>query len=467
MIKKLGFAKATVMFILLISILTVAMGGVYYFVSKKTTTVLTETANNGLNSVMQATNILKNFGLFNSNVLAALGEQDDEAYMIRVEIAQSYFAEVNKLLETSMGPYDEVKKEVNLYSEKWVAVQEARKKDKNSAFAMAISDLIPLAEKAFEHLDKLIITVDGDVKKAFVTETNNSQKTQNIMLIFVVALGVLPLVLGFAYLKSMTSIVKKIMDEAMISMQKTKDQSTEMNVLSGQLASGAEAQAAAVEEIAASVEELSSMVKRNAENVQMAAQFSGQSSESAKVGEKKMDDLFSFIMKIATSSNEIAKITTVIDDIAFQTNLLALNASVEAARAGEAGRGFAVVADAVRALSQKTSESAKLIGGLIQETVDLVKGGQGLASESGQLLKSIFGNIEKLSSVTEEISVASSEQSQGISQISMAINEIDKGTQNIAHVASSVEKFSSESVELTTAVSIEMDQLAHLMSVKK
>ncbi len=332
---------------------------------------------------------------------------------------------------------------------------------------MAISDLIPLAEKAFEHLEKLIITVDGDVKKAFVTETNNSQKTQNIMLIFVVALGVLPLVLGFAYLKSITSIVKKIMDEAMISMQKTKDQSTEMNVLSGQLASGAEAQAAAVEEIAASVEELSSMVKRNAENVQMAAQFSGQSSESAKVGEKKMDDLFSFIMKIATSSNEIAKITTVIDDIAFQTNLLALNASVEAARAGEAGRGFAVVADAVRALSQKTSESAKLIGGLIQETVDLVKGGQGLASESGQLLKSIFGNIEKLSSVTEEISVASSEQSQGISQISMAINEIDKGTQNIAHVASSVEKFSSESVELTTAVSIEMDQLAHLMSVKK
>ena len=206
-----------------------------------------------------------------------------------------------------------------------------------------------------------------------------------------------------------------------------------------------EQQASSLEETAASMEEMTSTVKQNAENAGQANQLAKNARDLAVGGGDVVDNAVKSMQEISASSNKIADIIGVIDEIAFQTNLLALNAAVEAARAGEQGRGFAVVAGEVRNLAQRSAEAAKEIKLLIHDSVSKIQVGTGLVNQSGEVLDNIVNAVKEVSDIVAEISAASQEQYSGIEQVNKAVIHMDEITQQNAAV---VEESASASASL-------------------
>ncbi|MBF9042384.1 HAMP domain-containing protein [Rhodobacterales bacterium HKCCE4037] len=201
---------------------------------------------------------------------------------------------------------------------------------------------------------------------------------------------------------------------------------------SDDLSARTEQQAATLEETAAAIAELTTSVQetasgaRDVESAMLEArktsEESGQIVESAQ---KAMSD-------IETSSQQVAQIIGIIDEIAFQTNLLALNAGVEAARAGDAGRGFAVVASEVRDLAQRASDAAQQIKGLIEQSNTQVKGGVSLVERTGVALAEISQKVSLVSERISSIAQGAVDQAHGLSEINQAVASLDRVTQQNA-----------------------------------
>ncbi len=205
---------------------------------------------------------------------------------------------------------------------------------------------------------------------------------------------------------------------------------SQVQAVSQDLATGAQEQSAAVEEVTSNLEHTDGQVRASAGNASVANQLVGKTADLADVGQHKMQVLNGAMGAIASSSQEIAKIIKVIDDIAFQTNLLALNAAVEAARAGQAGRGFAVVAQEVRNLAERSAKAAKSTAELIEGSGQRVQEGVKITGETDAALGEIVQNVVKVKDLVGEIAAASEEQAKSLSQISKAMVQVNGGAQS-------------------------------------
>lgn len=195
----------------------------------------------------------------------------------------------------------------------------------------------------------------------------------------------------------------------------TMDQDTE------QLASRTLQQAEAVASSASGVNRVTDNTRSDLDKIDNAQSEARTAASTAAVSDQTVHSAIAAMDQISARSDQIAKIVTVIEDLAFQTNLLALNARVEAARAGESGRGFAVVAEEVRDLAGRSSASALDIKKLISESHREVQEGVQLVNSAGQSLQSMVASVKSMDRILSDIASSARGHAEALAGIDSAM----------------------------------------------
>ena len=222
------------------------------------------------------------------------------------------------------------------------------------------------------------------------------------------------------------------------------------------LADTATQQVASVNELNDSTDETKALVLQNGVEIQHATELSQSIRQDIHNSNTEMERLVQSVEEIDRSSQKIANVIKLIDDIAFQTNILALNAAVEAARAGAAGKGFAVVADEVRVLALKSAEAANESKSLIEATMLATKEGNRISSEAFKTFQQVVDDLDKITETINSISDSSQKQENAISRIHEQVAFINN---SITSTLSMNEEAAAASVEMKEDAKLLEDEM--------
>lgn len=228
------------------------------------------------------------------------------------------------------------------------------------------------------------------------------------------------------------------------------------------LSSGAQAQAAAVEETGTSLQQLVGMTGWAKEQARHAVDTAAATRLEAEKGAGDMERMQISLAASREAADRVARIIKTIDEIAFQTNLLALNAAVEAARAGEHGTGFAVVADEVRSLSRRAAEATNESSGLIERSQNVSREAEQVGGIVAERFGKILGRSRELDDRISSLSGAASEQADSAAAIAQAVDQIGLVTE--ANAVSAAQT-AAASRELSAQADASSDLAGRLLAV--
>lgn len=143
-------------------------------------------------------------------------------------------------------------------------------------------------------------------------------------------------------------------------------------------------------------------LNESADNMLLASDKTNITIEDLKSSSGEVGRAVNMIAELTGQTNESAKMiheaADFISEIAEQTNLLSLNASIEAARAGEAGRGFAIVADEIQKLAEQSNSASVNI----ERIVNTLIVNAGHVVEAMQQVQSVIDKQNQYIACTEE-----------------------------------------------------------------
>ncbi|MCO4783158.1 MAG: DUF3365 domain-containing protein [Candidatus Cloacimonetes bacterium] len=226
------------------------------------------------------------------------------------------------------------------------------------------------------------------------------------------------------------------------------EQANQLRIGSNDLSSETQSQAASIEQLSACAVELNSSTSSLNTMSRSITKSVSESSQFASSGHSKMNELKETMTTLSESSQDIAKVIRVIDDIAFQTNLLALNAAIEAARAGIHGKGFAVVAQEVKDLAARSARAAKETESLIEKSVQDIEKGNNQAVASEEAFKKVVTEFQMVDQSSIKMQEALSQQLVSIDEFTKALNTISDAIQNEALVSQNTSDIASQVLQI-------------------
>lgn len=204
--------------------------------------------------------------------------------------------------------------------------------------------------------------------------------------------------------------------------------------------------------VASATEQLSASIGAIGEQVTRSAEIASKAAEEARKTNTVVEGL-------ATGTQKIGEVVTLIQSIASQTNLLALNATIEAARAGEHGKGFAVVASEVKALANQTAKATEEISAQIGEIQNSTADAVCAIEAIGNTIREINDISNSIAAAVDQQSAATREIAGSILEASRSSNDVDENIGGLTQASQENGQAASRLVQSSKGLSVQSERL--------